>query len=121
MSKFETLEAILETLRHAIPGVEGVVVASTDGLPIAHSLPAGQDPHGMAALAATLYDHGRRIGEGVGSGAFREAVIQGDAGRAFLYPTRSNAVLAVVTGPLGPTGLIRHEARKLAAVIAPYL
>lgn len=121
MSKSDTLEVLLGTLREAIPQIRGALVASTDGLPIAHSLPPGTDPTEYAALAAALTDHGRRLGEGAQSGEFNEAVVQGATGRAFLFSTHAEAVLAVFTELDCNTGLLRFEARKIARIVASVL
>jgi predicted regulator of Ras-like GTPase activity (Roadblock/LC7/MglB family) len=122
MSKSDTLEVLLGTLRQAIPQIRGALIASTDGLPIAHSLPHGTDPTEYAALAATLTDHGRRLGEGANSGDLNEVAIQGAVGRAFLFSTPAQAaVLAVFTELDCNTGLLRFEARKIARIVASVL
>lgn len=38
MAKGEALKAQIESLRNAIPELKGVLLASNEGLPIAHSL-----------------------------------------------------------------------------------
>jgi len=52
MAKGETLKATLEDLRNAIPELKGVLLASNEGLPIAHALTNGTDPNRLAAMAA---------------------------------------------------------------------
>ena len=49
------------------PGVEAVVVASMDGLPIAHEGRAASDPDAVAALAATAIRHAGRLRRWLGA------------------------------------------------------
>ena len=51
MAKGEALKAHLETLRNSIPELKGVLLASNEGLPIAHLLTNGADPNRIAAMA----------------------------------------------------------------------
>ncbi len=52
MVKQEALKNQLETLRNSIPELRGVLLASNEGLPVAHSLSNGTDPNRVAAMAA---------------------------------------------------------------------
>jgi len=52
MAKGEALKAALEGLRNSIPELKGVLLASNEGLPIAHALTNGSDPNRLAAMAA---------------------------------------------------------------------
>jgi len=51
MAKLEALQKNIETLRAAIPELRGVLIASTEGLPVAHSIAGGADPARVAAMA----------------------------------------------------------------------
>ena len=63
MAKGEALKAHIEALRSAIPELKGVLLASNEGLPIAHSLSNGADPNRVAAMAAAASSLGRRISD----------------------------------------------------------
>ena len=52
MAKHEELTKHMQELRHAIPELNGLLLASSEGSPIAHSLSNGTDPNGVAAMAA---------------------------------------------------------------------
>ena len=60
MAKGETLKATLEELRNSIPELKGVLLASNEGLPIAHALTNGTDPNRLAAMAAAASTLGRK-------------------------------------------------------------
>ena len=56
MAKGEALKAHLEALRNAIPELKGVLLASNEGLPIAHSLSNGADPNRVADMCEAVLD-----------------------------------------------------------------
>jgi len=117
MVKHEALKNHLETLRNSIPELRGVLLASTEGLPVAHSLSNGTDPNRVAAMAAAATSLGRRISESMATGGLSEVSIRGDDGVLFVYSAGPKAVLAVI-GPMGSNaGLIHLEARGIAKEI----
>jgi predicted regulator of Ras-like GTPase activity (Roadblock/LC7/MglB family) len=117
MVKHEALKLQLETLRNSIPELRGVLLASNEGLPVAHSLSNGTDPNRVAAMAAAASSLGRRISESMATGGLAEVNIRGEEGMLFVYAAGTKAVLAVL-GPIGSNaGLIHLEARSAAKEI----
>jgi predicted regulator of Ras-like GTPase activity (Roadblock/LC7/MglB family) len=94
-----------------------VLLASNEGLPIAHSLSNGSDPNRVAAMAAAASSLGRRISESMSSGTLGEVSIQAEEGALFIYSAGSKAVLAVISPQGGNAGLIHIEARGIAKEI----
>jgi predicted regulator of Ras-like GTPase activity (Roadblock/LC7/MglB family) len=117
MAKQEVLKNHIETLRSSIPELKGVLLASTEGLPIAHSLSNGTDPNRVAAMAAAASNLGRRITDSMNTGTLGEVSIRADEGVLFVYSAGTKAVLCVM-GPQGSNaGLIHLESRSIAAEI----
>src|ERR1700734_85894 len=117
MAKGEALKGHLEALRNAIPELKGLLLASNEGLPIAHSLSNGADPNRVAAMAAGASSLGRRISNRMSAGRPGEVSIQADEGALFLYSAGNKAVLAVLSPQGGNAGLIHLEARSTAKEI----
>jgi predicted regulator of Ras-like GTPase activity (Roadblock/LC7/MglB family) len=117
MAKVEALKNHIEALRNAIPELKGVLLASNEGLPIAHSLSNGADPNRVAAMAAAASSLGRRISETMNAGTLGEVSVQADEGALFVYSAGQKAVLAVVSPQGGNAGLIHLEAREAAREI----
>ncbi len=117
MAKLDEILKNLEGLRNAVPELSGVLLASNEGLPIAHAFTNGDDPKRVAAMAAAASGMGRRLTDSLKSGPLTEVCVTGEGGQVFLYTAGSKAVLAV----LGPSnvnaGLIHLEARTTAAEI----
>jgi predicted regulator of Ras-like GTPase activity (Roadblock/LC7/MglB family) len=117
MAKGETLKATLEDLRNSIPELKGVLLASNEGLPIAHALTNGTDPNRLAAMAAAASTLGRKISDNIGAGNLGEISVRADEGALFIYAAGSKAVLAVLSPQDGNAGLIHLEARAAAKQI----
>jgi uncharacterized protein len=114
MAKVEVLKNQLEALKGAIPDLKGVLLASNEGLPIAHSFTNGTDPNRVAALAAAVSTLGRKISENLSTGALGEVSVQAEEGSLFVYSAGTKAILAVVTPQGANAGLIHLEARQTA-------
>ena len=118
MSKQEQLKSQIESLCEAIPELSGVLLASSDGLPIAHSLNNGDDPGRVAAMAAAAVNLGGRVSTTLQTGGVTEVSIRGCDGDLFVYSAGGKAVLAVLGPKNANAGLIHLEARNTAAEIA---
>jgi uncharacterized protein len=118
MAKAEALKIALESLRSAIPELQGVLLASHEGLPIAHAFTNGTDPNRVAAMAAAASNLGRRVSENIHAGTLGEVSIQAEQGSLFVYSAGAKAVLAVLSPQGGNAGLIHLEARSTAKEIA---
>lgn len=120
MSRQEELSLVIAGVRTSIPELHSVMIASVDGLAIAHDLPDA-DAERTAAMASTALGLGERISERSTLGDLAEAVIRGRNGYLVVYPAGENAVL-VLSGPADSNlGLMRIEARAASARISSIL
>jgi predicted regulator of Ras-like GTPase activity (Roadblock/LC7/MglB family) len=117
MAKGEALKAALEGLRSSLPELKGVLLASNEGLPIAHALTNGTDPNRLAAMAAAASGLGRKISDNIGAGTLGEVSVQAEEGSLFVYSAGTKAVLAVLSPQGGNAGLIHIESRAAAKEI----
>jgi hypothetical protein len=109
-TKSEQLAAIIASMHEAIPELFGVMIASVDGLAVAHDLPEA-DAERIAAMAATALGLGARITERTNLGTLTETIIRGTQGHLVVYSAGNDAVL-VMSGPLTANlTLMRIEAR----------
>lgn len=120
MSTAIQLQGHLDTLRAALPEVRGVLIASTDGMPISHNLVDG-DPNRMAAMVATALSLAKRLVESFAGGQFLETTVFGQSAQIFVYAAGTKAVLAVIANGATNVGMINLEARSSAQKIAQVL
>lgn len=120
VSKQEELSKVIAEMSRSIPELHGVMIASTDGLPIAYDFPESESEK-TAATAATALGLGQRITERSNLGRLREAVVRGDNGYLVVCGAGESAVL-VLSGPANSNlGLMRIEARAASAEISRLL
>ena len=118
MAKIEEIQKHIQSLRASVPDLRGVLLASGDGLPVAHSLSEGVDAQRFAAMAAAAAGLGRKVGESLGIGSLGEVGIGGADGQVFIYAVGTKAILAVIGSANANTGLIHLEARSVARSLA---
>ena len=119
-SKHSDLKLVIGAIRRAIPELSGVMIASQDGLAIAHDFPDGEAER-VAAMAATALGLGKRISERTNMGDLQETVVRGENGYLVVYGAGDDAVL-VMQGPIDSNlGLMRIEARVASVEIKQLL
>jgi uncharacterized protein len=106
--------AELGQLRERLPDVAGALVASVDGLLIAHDL-SGAEPETFAAMSAAQLGLGQQIAGAAARGDFQETVTRAAHGYIATFAAGTGALLTVVTGPDLNVGRLHHEARPVAA------
>ncbi|RMI35792.1 hypothetical protein EBN03_02655 [Nocardia stercoris] len=112
--------AELKALRDRIPRLTGTLVASNDGLLIAHDLPDHLEPTGMAAMTATQLALSYRLVTTAHGGSFQEVVVNGSGGHVVIYAAGWTA-LTVLAAPEVNIGRLHLESRPAARAIAARL
>ena len=101
----------LGRLRARVPELAGSVLATTDGLVVAHDA-HGIEPDGLAALAAAHLALARRFAHAVNHGELRESVVECDRGYITTYTAGPNALLTVVSSGDANLAMVHLEARR---------
>jgi predicted regulator of Ras-like GTPase activity (Roadblock/LC7/MglB family) len=101
----------LANLRKRLPELSGSVLATTDGMVVAHDA-HGIEPDSLAALAAAHLALARRFADAVNQGELRESVVQCAGGYITSYTAGPTALLTLVTGGEANLALVHHEARR---------
>ncbi|SNS64374.1 roadblock/LC7 domain-containing protein [Actinomadura mexicana] len=117
----QAVAAELRSLRARVPQLNGSLVASVDGLLIAHDLPGSVEPAGMAAVTATGLSLAHRIAQTAHGGAFHEVVIRGVDGYVVIYAAGPTASLTVLADPDVNVGRLHLESRPAARAVAACL
>ncbi|BCB81421.1 hypothetical protein GCM10022251_18120 [Phytohabitans flavus] len=107
--------AEMASLKHAVSGVVGSVIAGVDGLLLLHDLSNGPEPHDLAALAAATFGLGRQTGLALRQGPFRESTVRSHRGYFSVYAVGDAALLAVLGGEGLNIARLHIEARQVTA------
>jgi len=105
----------------ARPGIEAVLVLSSDGLPIEHSARAEFEPEAVAALTATLVQYATRLGLGAGRGAPRTAVLEYERGIVIVAQMPSGDSVAILAGSDTDVGELLFDLRRNRPALAELL
>ncbi|GLY01553.1 MULTISPECIES: roadblock/LC7 domain-containing protein [Actinoplanes] len=106
--------AVLEELgrlRSRVPELSGSVLATADGLVVAHDS-HGLEPDTLAALAAAHLALARRFAHAVSHGDLRESVVECDGGYITSYTAGLNGLLTLVTSGDANLAMVHLEARR---------
>jgi uncharacterized protein len=109
--------AELRGLRARVPELTGSLVATVDGLVLAHDID-GPEPDGVAALTAAALGVGAQLAEATGQGAFQELLTRGEHGYIATYAVGTWVVLTLFARPDANVGLLHFEARRAGSRIA---
>ena len=101
----------LDRLRGRLRELSGSVLATTDGLVVAHDA-HGIEPDSIAALAAAHLALARRFAHAVSHGDLRESVVECDRGYITSYTAGPNALLTLVTTGDANLAMVHLEARR---------
>ncbi|MGI5169648.1 roadblock/LC7 domain-containing protein [Spirillospora sp. CA-253888] len=113
--------AELTALRARIDQCVGSLVASSDGMLVAHDLPPEIEPAGMAALTASELALSHRMASTAHGGGFHEVVVHGTNGYVVVYAAGWTASLTVLAGPGVNVGRLHLESRPAARAIGAHL
>jgi predicted regulator of Ras-like GTPase activity (Roadblock/LC7/MglB family) len=103
--------AELGNLRMRLPELSASVLASADGMVLAHDA-RDIEPDSLAALAAAHLALARRFAHAVNQGDLRESVVECDAGYITSYAAGPGALLTLVTSGDANLGMVHLEARR---------
>ena len=101
----------LAGLRARLTELSGSVLATADGMVVAHDA-HGIEPDSLAALAAAHLALARRFAYAVDHGELRESVVECDGGYITSYTAGANALLTVVTTRQANLAMVHLEARR---------
>jgi predicted regulator of Ras-like GTPase activity (Roadblock/LC7/MglB family) len=116
------LDWLITSFAERIPGVESVVVLSTDGLVLALSDRLDRDTadtlaavtSGLASLTAGAARH-------MGAGNVNQVIVEMDGGYLFVTSVSEGSALAVMCGPECDIGLIGYEMSMLVSRVGQVL
>ncbi|MBY0506371.1 MAG: roadblock/LC7 domain-containing protein [Bryobacteraceae bacterium] len=121
MSRRDRIQQGIDQLRMAVPDLQGVLLATNEGMPLVHSIDEAGDPGQIAALAAAVTSLGRRVTESLDSGSCQEVSVLGSDGQMHLYAAGPKAVLAVLGPAHMNSALVQLAARNAAQQIVQAL
>lgn len=121
MALNDQLQRILQNFVTSTPDVEGAVLVSTDGFPLASALGSGADEDRASAMGAAALSMGSRIVGELQRGTLEQVLIKGRDGYVILVQAGDDTVLEVISTDEGKLGLLLYELKYTAREIATLL
>lgn len=104
----------LARLRQRLPELSGSVLATTDGMVVAHDA-HDLDPETLAAMSAAHLGLARRFATAVAHGQLHETVVSCVGGYITTYAAGEQALLTLVTSDRANLARVNLEARRTVA------
>ncbi|MEL6159122.1 MAG: roadblock/LC7 domain-containing protein [Cyanobacteria bacterium J06623_5] len=117
----DKLHHIIQGFVTQTPYVQGAVLVTTEGLPIAGHLPPGMEESRTAAMAAAVITIGDRIGDELQRGPIQHILVEGDRGYSVLALCGSEALFLVLAGLEVKQGILMLEIRRVTETLAGVL
>ena len=114
MSRNEQILYVLQGLVGRSQDVEGAMLVTLDGLPLASALPQGADEDRVAAMAAAALSMGARTTAELRRGSLQQVLVKGDSGYIVIISAGTDTVLAAISNGEAKLGMILYE-MKIAA------
>lgn len=111
----EKLIHILQNFVSATAEVQGAALVTTDGFPLASSLPSSMDEDRVSAMSAAMLSLGERIGKELLSGEMDRIYVQGHEGFSILTSCGEEAVFLVLAGKEAKQGVLMLEIKRTLA------
>ncbi len=116
MAKIKEMKEILEGIVKDY-GLEGILIADYEGLPLASHLPAGMDEYEIAATsAAVLVIVESKIGS-AGKGAIHQASIEAEGGYFVITPIKGDYVASVLASNDAKLGIVLSAVKSIESKI----
>lgn len=120
-TRTEKLGQILSTLSISNPDIEAAALFSTEGLPVASSLPAGVEEDRMAANSAAVLSASEKVAGELNIGGFEQVFIRGTNGYAIISRAGVEAFLVVLARKEVKLGMVFFDIKRIVAQVAQIL
>lgn len=121
MDRLAQIEGLLNNVKMRIPDIQGLVVVTKDGLPIAASIDSRIDEDRISAMTAASLNLAERVVMELNRGILGEMIIKGNEGLVIIMDAGEEAVLTGITHSDAKLGLVlldmKRASRKLAEMI----
>jgi predicted regulator of Ras-like GTPase activity (Roadblock/LC7/MglB family) len=121
MINTSVLRDLLHNFLTNTPEVQGIVLVSPDGLPLASALPTGMDQERTSAMSAAILSLGERIGYELNRGTVERICIEGEKGYCVLVSCGVDAVLLVLASKSAKQGILFLEVKRVVSQVLSLL
>ena len=118
MSRIDQIHQNLQKLVALTPDLEGALLVTLDGLPIASALAGGTDEDRVAAMGAAALATGTRAVSELKRGELEQVLVKGSEGYIVHITAGPEAVLIGISNGYAKLGMILFEMKATAKDLA---
>jgi hypothetical protein len=111
----EKLRDTLQNFVSTTPDVRGAAMVTTEGFPLASSLPGSMDEERVSAMSAAMLSLGDRIGRELATGGMDRIYVEGHDGFSILTSCGEDAVFLVLANKEAKQGILMLEIKRTLA------
>jgi predicted regulator of Ras-like GTPase activity (Roadblock/LC7/MglB family) len=117
------LDWLMENFLTQVPGTDGIVLATSDGLRKHQAGLSADNADKLSAISTGLCSLGRGIRDvtGPAGGGVRQVLIEHDNALLFVHMAGPNAVLCVLASSNADIGVVGHEMAQLVKKVPEHL
>jgi predicted regulator of Ras-like GTPase activity (Roadblock/LC7/MglB family) len=108
------MSELLTELNQSSADIEGSLLCTSDGAPVASMLNLSNGPERLSAISSALLALAEQSMQLLDNGALEQLLIKAENGYLLLTPAGKNAVLVIKLRSGTKTGLIMLDARRIA-------
>ena len=112
------IDKVLANFVSSTTSIQAAAVMTRDGHLVASNLHAEVDANRMSAISASLLSLADRATKDMQQGDLKQVLIDSTDGFILMLKVGDNAVLSVVSRPNSQLGMLLHDAKKSAVVLA---
>lgn len=113
----QKLNSLMKQFVATTPDIQGAILVTSDGLPMATALPTKLDEERVSAMSAAILALGERIGTELVRGATNRVFIEGKDGYALLTSCSDDLVLLVLAHHTVKLGVLIYEIKRILPMI----
>ncbi|NMG09817.1 roadblock/LC7 domain-containing protein [Brasilonema sp. UFV-L1] len=109
----DKISVVLRNFVGSVSNVQGAVISSSEGLPLASYLPSEIEDERVSAVSATLLSMGERVSSAFNQGVVERIYIQSNRGFSILTSSDADTVLFVLANEDIKQGVLLQEINRI--------
>ncbi len=113
MNLGEKISEVFEELSRDVKGLQGILISTMDGLPVASNMKSDEEQNKIAAMVSSLTILSRKVAPELSVGKSKDLLIEAEEGKIFCYTLGDEAILAIITSKSVNLGVVRMKLPRI--------
>ncbi len=113
MNLEDEIRKVFDELSRDLKGIEGILITTVDGLPVASDIKSKEEENRIAAMVSSLTILSRKAAPQLEVGKAQDLLIEAEEGKIFCYMVGDDVILALITGKDVNLGMVRMKLSRI--------